>query len=97
MSLVERIHFLLWHEFSRKNSFPKNMLPPVGSFLHAKFLEVSPSMSSCPAVSWSTLERLFYNFERESEYKRLKKFEENIMSHPVLGRIIRFRRHLKNL
>ena len=30
----------LWNQFYRSNAIPKNMLPPAGSFLHTKFVDL---------------------------------------------------------
>lgn len=63
----------LWNEIIRRLCIPKNVLPPDGSFLKDKILEICPELANYPSLPFNTIKRLIeYNIIK-SEIERMKK------------------------
>jgi hypothetical protein len=60
----------LWNEVIKRLCIPKNMLPPEGSFLLEKFIEVSPQLDRFPSLPFEKVKRLFDYRTIKSEYDR---------------------------
>lgn len=50
--------FHYWNEILSRHGFPKNILPPEGSFLHRTFTAHHPELAELPTLPLSTLKRL---------------------------------------
>ena len=86
----------LWNEVRRRTCIPGNMLPPEGSFLYRRFLDVCPELASLPTIPLDTLSILFDYADMKARFARLAKIEKTIMANPIAGNLIRLRRNLHN-
>ena len=62
----------LWNEFYRSNAIPKNVLPPEGSFLHSKFIELLDE-DIAPALPAETVRMLINGNMAFQEKHRTKR------------------------
>ncbi|NTV97780.1 MAG: hypothetical protein HGA70_01265 [Chlorobiaceae bacterium] len=63
----------LWNDVIGRLCIPKNVLPPVGSFLREIFVATCPEMIQYPTLPFDTVNRLFDYYFIKSENDRMKK------------------------
>jgi hypothetical protein len=84
----------LWNEFRTIFSLPNNLLPPTGSFLHTRLLNVCPSLKLAPTLPVKTFRALVDGVAMAKSHKRLLQLERDLLNSRLHRATSMFRRLL---
>ena len=72
----DSLSFHLWNQQLHRWHYPKNFMPPKGSFLYQKFLEICPELSDVPALP----EKTFTTLKKAQSIEKYIEFGKKVKS-----------------